>query len=219
MINSLIEEALEHLYACEVEDATYPEEESILAAMGEASSAGLVEFRDGRYRLTRDGQAAGGDVVRRHRLAERLLSDVLAVAGEHMPEDACRFEHVLQHGLDDKICILLGHPSTCPHGKPIPRGKCCRKARGDRIEEISLLCDGKPGAKGVVAYLTTRDDREVQKLMAMGILPGSPIQLIRRFPSYVFQVGYSQFTVDRPLAAVIYVHWESENPPQDQKKG
>ena len=60
---------------------------------------------------------------------------------------------------------------------------------------------------GAVAYLATRDQRDVQKMMAMGILPGTDIELLRRFPSYVFQAGYSQFTVDAALARIIYVHW------------
>jgi len=200
---------LERLYLCQFEGEPYPTDEQILSALKEALSAGLVELCDHKYRLTSQGQAAGCDVVRRHRLAERLLKDVLATGPEHMEENACRFEHVLQDGLDDKICTLLGHPTTCPHGKPIPPGQCCAKAGAERIEEVGPLCDGRPGAEGTVAYLTTRDDKEVQKLMAMGILPGSRIHLIRRFPSYVFQVGYSQFTVDRPLAEIIYVHWSA----------
>ncbi|NIA21772.1 MAG: transcriptional regulator [Anaerolineaceae bacterium] len=179
--------------------------------MKDALSAGLVLLESGEYRLTSDGRAAGRDVVRRHRLAERLLRDVLAAGGEHMEEAACRFEHTLLNGLDDKICTLLGHPTSCPHGKSIPEGDCCRKARADHIAEVTPLCDGKPGLKGIVAYLSTRDNREVQKMMAMGVLPGTDIELIRRFPSYVFQLGYSQFTVDKQLAEIIYVHWKEPN--------
>ena len=216
MINSLIEEALEHLYVHEVEGAEYPQDASTSAALKEASSAGLVSLQDGEYRLTSDGRAAGRDVVRRHRLAERLLHDVLAAGGEHMEEDACRFEHVLLNKLDDKICTLLGHPTNCPHGKPIPEGDCCRKAQVDHIVEVGPLCDGKPGAKGTVAYLSTRDNREVQKMMAMGVLPGTDIEMIRRFPSYVFQLGYSQFTVDKQLAEIIYVHWKGPTLPASE---
>ena len=70
------------------------------------------------------------------------------------------------------------------------------------------LCDGQPGREGTVAYLSTRDNRDIQKLMAMGILPGVKIRLLRQFPSYIFEIGYSQFTVDRNLAEKIYVHWK-----------
>jgi len=216
VISPAIEEVLEILYTCQFEQEDYPKSGIPSTTLAEAASLGLVELREGRYVLTASGQEGGRDVIRRHRLAERLLRDVLVVSGEHMEEDACRFEHVLQDELTDNVCTLLGHPSTCPHGKPIPEGQCCKKAHVDRLEEVSPICDGKPGDEGVVAYLATREYREVQKLMAMGILPGIDVKLIRRFPSYVFQLGYSQFTVDRSLAEVIYVRWKSKGGAEGQ---
>lgn len=168
----------------------------------------LVLAADGLPHLTETGRVAGRDVVRRHRLAECLLCDVLNVRPEELHADACQMEHIIQHGLDEKICVLLGHPRACPHGKPIPEGACCARADQAAIREVKPLCDGQVEADGVVAYLSARENREIQKLMAMGILPGTPIRLLRRFPSYVFQVGYSQFTVDRDLAEKIVVHWK-----------
>ena len=65
-----------------------------------------------------------------------------------------------------------------------------------------------------MAYLSTRGNREIQKLMAMGILPGAYVRLIRTFPSYAFQLGHSRFTVDQALAEKIYIHWGApETPP------
>ena len=61
----------------------------------------------------------------------------------------------------------------------------------------------KVGQKGVVAYLQTEDRRRLEKIMAMGILPGKTITLLQKFPSYVFQAGLSQFAVDRELAEAI----------------
>ena len=208
MIGPDVEELLEGLYVCEVEQGEYPPKETVEKGGPEAVSLELVELCEKKYKLTEAGKQAGQSVVRRHRLAERLLRDVLAVGPADIEADACRFEHVLQDGVDDKVCILLGHPTKCPHGKSIPPGECCRAARGDMINEVRPLCDGKPECKGSVAYLATMDDRQVQKLVAMGILPGVQIKVIRNFPSYVFQVGYSQFAVDRPLAEVIYVRWD-----------
>lgn len=208
MINPDVEELLEGLYVCEVEQGEYPPESIVERGAEEALTLKLAERCDGKYKLTDEGRQAGQNVVRRHRLAERLLRDVLAVGPANIEEDACRFEHVLQDGVDDKVCILLGHPTSCPHGKSIPPGECCRAAKGDMINEVRPLCDGKPESRGAVAYLATMDDRQVQKLVAMGILPGAEIKVIRNFPSYVFQIGYSQFAVDRPLAEVIYVRWD-----------
>lgn len=101
----------------------------------------------------------------------------------------------------------LGHPPRCPHGKEIPPGECRRRAGKDPIAEVGPLSAGQVRSEGSVAYLSTRDEREIQKLMALGILPGVRIRLLRRFPSFVFQVGYSQFTVDRELAQKIHVRW------------
>lgn len=206
MINPEIEELLESLYEHEIEDGRYPPE-TIIKGVEEAIALNLVEVSREKYKLTEAGREAGKSVVRRHRLAEKLLQDVLAVSPSHIEADACRFEHVLQDEVDEKVCILLGHPKHCPHGKPIPRGQCCRKAQADLLREVRPLCDAKPESEGTVAYLATKDDRQVQKLIAMGVLPGANIKVIRQFPSYVFQVGYSQFAVDRPLAEVIYARW------------
>lgn len=207
MINPEVEELLESLYQYEIEDGRYPPENITENGADGATSLKLIKLHGEKYKLTEAGKEAGKSVVRRHRLAERLLQDVLAVGPSHIEEDACRFEHVLQDEVDQKVCILLGHPTHCPHGKSIPQAQCCRKAQVDLIKEVRPLCDARPESEGTVAYLATKDNRQVQKLLAMGILPGANIKVIRQFPSYVFQVGYSQFAVDRPLAEVIYVRW------------
>ena len=204
-----IEELLQALYLVHIEGALL--DKSVLrdGSLREAIEAGFVERDTGSgNKLTAAGVETGRGVVRRHRLAELLLTDILVAQREVIHEEACEFEHILKQGLDDKVCSLLGHPRSCPHGRPIPEGECCRRAKADQIKEVAPLCDGKPGDQGTVAYLATRENREVQKMMAMGILPGATIRLIQRFPSYVFQVGYSQFAVDRPLAEIIYVHWK-----------
>lgn len=202
-----IEEVLEDLYLQHEQHQRAPRaaSEEVLQA---AEKAGLIIRNAGKAGLTEAGLESGRNVVRRHRLAECLLKDVLQVTGDEAEEDACQFEHILRPGLEDKICTLLGHPLTCPDGHPIPRGNCCRKAEQDRVQEVGPLCDGRADQAGVVAYLSTRDNREIQKLMAMGILPGSGIRLIRLFPSYIFEIGQSQFTVDRTLAEKIFVHWQ-----------
>ncbi len=202
-----IEELLQHLYAVQAEQAEYHADFAPLNLLEQARQAGWVEAGPTTNRLTPAGLEIGRNVMRRHRLAECLLQDVLVARSDRLNDAACRFEHLLQQGLDERVCCLLGHPRTCPHGRAIPEGDCCRRARADSIREVAPLCDGKPGEQGAVAYLATRDNREVQKMMAMGILPGAKIELIQRFPSYVFQVGHSQFAVDRPLAEIIYVHW------------
>ena len=207
MTDPNIEELLEDLYL-QHEQHERPPREASAATLQAANKDGLITLTGGVPTPTPTGLEAGKRVVRRHRLAECLLKDVLQVPDDEAEEDACTFEHILRPGLEDKVCTLLGHPLTCPDGHPIPRGECCLKAAKDQVQEVGALCDGRAGQSGVVAYLSTRDNREIQKLMAMGILPGSDIQLVRLFPSYIFTIGHSQFTVDRALAEKIFVHWQ-----------
>jgi DtxR family Mn-dependent transcriptional regulator len=207
MINPSVEELLEDLYLREQEQPARPPAPFPAAVVAEAAEHGYVTADAPSPRLTAEGLKLGRDVVRRHRLAECLFHDVLQMSCDETESDACEFEHILRQGLDDRVCTLLGHPKTCPHGHTIPRGACCLRAEQDQSNEVSPLCDGRAGEEGVVAYLSTRDNREIQKLMAMGILPGSDIRLVRLFPSYIFAIGHSQFTVDRSLAEKIFVHW------------
>jgi Mn-dependent DtxR family transcriptional regulator len=80
------------------------------------------------------GQQRAADVIRRHRLAERLFTQTLKVQNEEeIEQQACKFEHILSPEVTDKICSFLGHPDSCPHGSPIPAGECCEQAgRGQR---------------------------------------------------------------------------------------
>ncbi len=74
-----------------------------------------------------------------------------------------------------------------------------------RTAHCRPLAGLSPGDEGHIACVQSHDQRAFRKLMAMGILPGNPIKLLRRSPAYVFQVGYSQFAVDRDIAEKIYV--------------
>ena len=172
--------------------------------------AGYISVSDNRVRLTGPGQPEAASVVRRHRLAERLLADVLGTSYRLTHEKACKFEHLLDRGLDDNICTLLGHPKICPHGKLIPSGRCCQQEQTQAQKLVSPLSQLAQGQKGKVAYIYAPESSQLQKLLAMGILPGAPISLIQSFPSYVFQAGQTQFAVDREIADAIYVRLVKE---------
>src|ERR1700688_231554 len=78
--------------------------------------------------LTARGHQRAADIIRRHRLAERLFTDSLAMDSEtEIEQQACKFEHILSPEATDKICTFLNHPLTCPHGAPIPPGPCCKR--------------------------------------------------------------------------------------------
>lgn len=164
-----------------------------------------VELRDDRVYLRNEGRSEARMTVRRHRLAERLTMDILGIAGAEGNEQACAFEHLLRQGVDTKLCTLLNHPTTCPHGNPIPPGECCLAARQQGEPGIVALTELKSGESGEIAYLAANDDKKMQKLMSMGVLPGSQLLLVQKFPSYIFKVGHSQFAVDDILAREIHI--------------
>lgn len=82
-------------------------------------SDGLVEI-DGTIELTSAGEGLAQQVVRRHRLAERFLTDVLGLSWAEAHQEAGKWEHVLSERVESAINNLLGDPTTCPHGNPIP---------------------------------------------------------------------------------------------------
>jgi DtxR family Mn-dependent transcriptional regulator len=155
--------------------------------------------------LTAKGLGESERCVRRHRLAERLLADILDVKDQRLHEASCKFEHGLHDGVEDNICTLLGHPRTCPHGKPIPQGPCCKNFTKEAHQLIVPLKELHPHQTGRISYINTQDSEALKKLIAMGMLPGNQITLLHRFPSYVFEMGKSHFAIDKDLAENIYV--------------
>ena len=164
-----------------------------------------IDVKGERVYLRKEGRHEAMMTVRRHRLAERLMMDILDLKGKKGNAKACEFEHLLHHGVDAKICTLLNHPTTCPHGKPIPPGKCCEEAKASGAVGVVAITELKAGEGGEIAYLAATDPRKMQKLMSMGVLPGSRLLLTRTFPSYIFRVGNSDFAVDEELAREIFV--------------
>jgi len=205
------EDILESLWiAVEEEGARFldPEKMGFPAddpAYKELTDRALVEFRQGMVYFRPEGREEGKMTIRRHRLAERLMMDVLNLRGVAGDDKACQFEHLLNEGVDVKICTMLNHPTTCPHGKPIPPGECCADARARGDLGVVALTEFKSGQEGEIAYIQTEDDKKMQKLMAMGVLPGNRIVLVQSFPSYIFRVGFSEFAIDSNLAKEIFV--------------
>jgi len=180
-------------------------EEAEEAPLKQLLDSGLVNINNENISLTEEGLTEATSIVRRHRLAERLLADVLDTHDVLMHEKACKFEHILDKGLDDAICTLLGHPRVCPHGSSIPPGPCCLGKEEKTKRVVASLAQLNPGDKGKIAYIYAPQAKEFQKLITMGVLPGAPIKLIQRSPSYVFKIRQTQFAVDKELAESIYV--------------
>lgn len=179
--------------------------ESNAAELGELARLGYVVVSNGAAALRQEGMKEAEKAVRRHRLAERLLTDLFRIKGAVVEENACRFEHVLQKDVEESVCTLLGHPKSCPHGKPIPEGSCCRKAGKVLKSLVFSARDADKGARGKIAYLETKNNKVLQKLMAMGMLPGVPVEVMQTFPAYVLTVGNTQVAVDKEMAECVFI--------------
>jgi DtxR family Mn-dependent transcriptional regulator len=204
------EEILEALWVAEEGGLIFLDPEKIGIAVDDPAFAeltghALIELRHGMVSFRPEGREEGKITIRRHRLAERLMMDVLNIRGDEGEYKACQFEHLLNEGADIKVCTMLNHPATCPHGKPIPPGACCDEARAQGDLGVVPLTEFKSGQDGEIAYIQTEDHKKMQKLMAMGVLPGNKITLVQSFPSYIFRVGYSEFAIDTNLAREIFV--------------
>lgn len=166
---------------------------------------GHVVFNNGNISLTSTGTKQAEMVIRRHRLAERLLHDVLEYSSEDYESAACQFEHYVGDDVVASICILLGHPSNCPHGRAIPRGECCSKTKTEVTSLIVPLTEMRTGDKGKVVYITTKFHHRLDRISGIGILPGAQISIQQRTPTYVIQIGESQVALDHNIASGIYL--------------
>ena len=155
------------------------------------------------------GKAQASQIIRRHRLAERLLCDVLGLKVEDSEGPACEFEHLIAKDITNSICTLLGHPRFCPHNRSIPEGECCRQAR-EELRPIVVSCDQLDvGESAKIAYVCAREHALVSKLASLGITPGGPVRLLQKWPAYVLMCDETEVAVEEEVARRIYV-WQSQ---------
>ena len=142
---------------------------------------GLVIVSGDRHlELTVEGRSKAIHVMRKHRLAERLLSDVIGLEWEFVHDEACRWEHVMSEQVERKILEILGHPTESPYGNPIPG----LEELGDSpavafMAGVTSLVDVVPAAGGPVTAVIRRlgepvqfDPLLLQRLKESGVMPG-----------------------------------------------
>jgi DtxR family Mn-dependent transcriptional regulator len=155
--------------------------------------------------LTEKGRKKAESLIRAHRLAERLFTDVLEIREEFLESNACSFEHILSPELCTAICTLLGHPTECPHGSPIPPGECCRNNLKEVSRVVFPLNTLKAGAAGKILYITTTVHSRLDQLMNLGITPGNFIKVHQTHPAFIVQVGETDIALDSGICREIFV--------------
>ncbi len=186
-------------------EAQWEHESPFQGVLDEALEKGLAQQADGEVLLSEKGRERAREIVRRHRLAECLLSEVLLLEEDQYQQSACEFEHILGPEVSDSICTLLGHPPVCPHGRPIPRGACCSKYRGEVKPLVVRLTDLAPGDVGKVVFISTERSKRLDRLGTMGLNPGTLVKLHQRRPAFILDLGETQLAVDEEIAGEVYV--------------
>jgi DtxR family Mn-dependent transcriptional regulator len=185
-----------------------PEDSQIEVSDGDIADlerAGFVRQEEDEVVLTAEGYAIAEQTVRRHRLAEMLMFTLLGADRELASEIGCKLEHGLREELLEGVCTLLGHPATCPHGRPIPPGACCASGRTTVESQVMPLTALKPGEHGRIVYIKPRSHHRLHRLTALGLTPGIEIELHRQRPAFCVRFEETELALDRDVAADIQV--------------
>jgi DtxR family Mn-dependent transcriptional regulator len=181
---------------------------NVAALVRQLTDDGLLQVDGDRLALTATGEARARTVVRCHRLAERLLFDVLSLSAEESEQTACLMEHVLSPAVADAVCAFLGHPPASPHGHAIPSGPCCTSGQAVRPVVVPLD-DLEIGKAGRIVFLTPSFHKRVDRLGSYGVVPGSVIRLRQKRPSFVIDIEGTSLALDGEVAREIFVRREA----------
>ncbi len=147
-------------------------------------------------KLTREGERIALDIIRKHRLAECLLTDVLKAEWSSVHEDACKLEHALTKNLADLLDERLGHPKFCPHGNPIP-------TENGVIEDqpCIALTEADLGETYVVDRIIDEEHANLHVLAADNIKPQAILQVVKRnFDKIILRVAGKECQLSTSLA-------------------
>ena len=166
---------------------------------------GLFEVEGNRMVLKEKGEQKARELIRRHRLTERLLLEIFEMSEEEVEEEACKFEHILSPNVTESVCTFLGHPPTCIHGKPIPKGECCTKFKKELRPLVHPLEELALGDRGRIVFIAPKSHQRLDRLSTLGIIPGSIVRMHQKNPSYVLEIGETTLALDREIVKDIYV--------------
>ena len=154
-------------------------------------------------RLTKSGQKIALEVLRHHRLIERFLAESLGVPWDRVHEEAHKIEHVISEDIEERMDAVLGHPTTDPHGSPIPRPD-------GTIDEpaTTRLAELVAGQSAVVAEVTDHDAALLRYLGDLGLYPQSEVAVMAVAPLdglMTVRVGNKQHALSHAVANEVLV--------------
>lgn len=178
---------------------------SVSETVSRLESEGLLRLTGDRtLELTEEGRALAVSVMRKHRLAECLLVDVIGLEWERVHEEACRWEHVISDQVEQKLVELLGGPTRCPHGNPIPG-----LAEGERSDVLgNLAAAAERGVPVRIERLSEKlqgDVDAMRSLASNGLMPGTVVEPKRRGDRFVMMVDDREVSLRVDVARLVYV--------------
>ncbi|MBV9269582.1 MAG: metal-dependent transcriptional regulator, partial [Candidatus Eremiobacteraeota bacterium] len=168
-----------------------------------ASDGYLEQIARGEVRLTRKGLEVAVRVLRRHRLAERLLTDVLKMPWHEVHSEACMLEHAISDKVEERLIELLGDPKTCPHGHPIPP-----KDLSDPIRTGVPLAQLDEGTTATVQGVTDEVPEILKYLGDVGLYPGVRVRIHAKAPlggPITVEVSKKAHAISLELARMVIV--------------
>ncbi|MBW6468219.1 MAG: metal-dependent transcriptional regulator [Anaerosomatales bacterium] len=176
---------------------------TVTATLKRLESRELITRSDGDVVLTDTGKTLAIDIIRRHRLAERFLVDVLRLPWEEAHEDACRLEHALSPRVMEALEEYLDNPEVCPHGHPIP------SAEGEIVPVKGVpLCDVDSGRTSEILQVSEDDEAMLTYLGSLGMYPGTPVRVCEVAPfkgPLLIEVNGTTYALGRDVAERILV--------------
>lgn len=154
-------------------------------------------------KLTEKGRKLALKIIRRHRLAERLLTDILHLDWSKVHDEACKLEHNLSETIEKPLENALGNPKTCPHGNPIPseQGEI-KEAKSELLTSLNL------GESGVITKITEEKQDLLQYLATLGLVPGASVEIKEKAPfngPIIVKAMGASYALGRNIASVIWV--------------
>jgi len=164
---------------------------------------GWVAVRDRSVTLTAKGRRRAESVVRKHRLAERLLRDVIGLPWHKTHVEACRWEHVISDEVEERLMALLHNPATCPHGNPIP-------GAGEPRDDLSALAESEVGDHVRLERVTEQVEVDFEALTYLdehGFIPGAAAEVRAKAPdgTLTLELAEGSIALGPALAAQLYV--------------
>ncbi|MBV8560330.1 MAG: metal-dependent transcriptional regulator [Acidimicrobiia bacterium] len=176
---------------------------SVSEMIGRLRGDGFLEAEGRALRLTSKGRKRAESVVRKHRLAERLLTDVIGLEWHKTHLEACRWEHVISDDVEARLVVLLGNPSTCPHGNPIPGAPAAKR-------HLTALAKAEPGDHVRLERVTEQVETDTKSLTYLdrhGFIPGADAEVTAKSVdgTLTLEVDETVVSIEADLAAQLYV--------------